>query len=158
MRTWLAPVVLVLVLLWVWWMRRQLRAAYLGRLVAAAHGSAVRARRVTTLWQLLVAVVGVAMIVIGILAEWSWDVTPLRVVLMLLVIGVIVPLGSIVAGRDDTEGKQRRVQVRRSVQERLAEAGASREVALAVVRASKPFAYVSFVLAMAASALLVWHD
>lgn len=158
MRTWLAPVVLVLALLWVWWMRRQLRAAYLGRLVAAARGSEARARRITTLWQLLVAVVGVAMLVVGVLAEWSWDLTPLRVVLMLLLIGVLVPLGSIVAGRDESEGKQRRVQVRRSVQDRLAEAGASREVARAVVRASKPFAYVSFLLAMAASALLVWHD
>jgi hypothetical protein len=158
MRTWLAPVVLVLVLVWVWWMRRQLRAAYLGRLVTAARGSESRARRVTTLWQLAVAVVGVALIAVGALAEWSWGISPVRVVLMLLVIGIVVPLGSIVAGRDDSDGRRRRVQVRRSAQERLAEAGASREVAVAVVRASKPFAYVSFVLAMAASVLLVWHD
>lgn len=158
MRTWLAPVVFVLVLLWVWWMRRQLRSAYLSRLVASARGSADRARKITTIWQLAVALVGVGLIVVGALAEWVWDLAPVRIVLMLLVIGVLVPLGSIVAGRDDTEGRQRRVQVRSSVQQRLAEAGASRDVAVAVVRASKPFAFVSFLLAMAASVLLVWHD
>lgn len=158
MRTWLAPVVFVLVLLWVWWMRRQLRSAYLSRLVASARGSADRARKITTIWQLAVALVGVGLIVVGALAEWVWDLAPVRIVLMLLVIGVLVPLGSIVAGRDETEGRQRRVQVRSSVQQRLAEAGASRDVAVAVVRASKPFAFVSFLLAMAASVLLVWHD
>lgn len=158
MRTWLAPVVFVLVLLWVWWMRRQLRSAYLRRLVASARGSADRARKITTIWQLAVALIGVGLIVVGALAEWVWDLPPVRIVLMLLVIGILVPLGSIVAGRDDTEGRPRRVQVRSSVQQRLAEAGASRDVAVAVVRASKPFAFVSFLLAMAASVLLVWHD
>lgn len=158
MRTWLVPVVLVLVLAWVWWMRRQLRAAYLGRLVAAARGSEARARVVTTTWQLAVAVVGIGLIVVAALAEWVWHVSPVRIVLMVLVIAVVVPLGSIVAGRDDSSGRGRRIQVRRSVQERLTEVGASREVAAAVVQASKPFAYVSFVLAMAASVLLVWHD
>lgn len=157
MRTWLAPVVMVLVLVWVWWMRHQLRTAYLGRLVAAAKGSESRARRVTLIWQSGVAAIGVALVAVGALAQWSWDLPAVRIGLMVLVIGVIVPLGSIVAGRDATRSK-RRVQVRRSVQDRLSEAGASRAVADAVVQASRPFAYVSFVLAMVASVLLVWHD
>ncbi|WP_018158022.1 hypothetical protein [Demetria terragena] len=158
MRTWLAPLVMVLVLLWVWWMRRQLRTAYLGRLVAAARGREGRARRITTLWQLSVAGVGAVLIVLAGLAEWVWEMPVLRIVLALFVIAVVVPLGSIVAGRDDSQGRQRKVRVRRSAQERLAEVGASREVALAVVHASRPFAYVSFVMGMVASVVLVWHD
>ena len=65
-----------------------------------------------------------------------------------LVIALIVPLGSIASGRDSSSGRQRRVQVHRSVQQRLTDVGASGEVADVVVRTSKPYAYVSFALGL----------
>ena len=82
----------------------------------------------------------------------------MRIPLLLLVIALIVPLGSIASGRDASAGRQRRVQVRRSVQQRLTDVGASGEVADVVVRTSKPYAYVSFALGLVAAipAVLVY--
>lgn len=157
MRTWLVPVVLVLAGLWVWWMRRTLRAKYLQRLVVAAKGSPRRARVVTLAWQTAVALTGVLLIAAAALAQAQWGLDAVRIPLLLLVIALIVPLGSIASGRDASVGRQRRVQVRRSVQQRLTDVGASGEVADVVVRTSKPYAYVSFALGLVAAFLLVWR-
>lgn len=157
MRTWILLAAAVLGVAWVWWMRRRMRAAYLGRLVEAAHGSPARARRVTLAWQSGVALAGVLLIALGMVGQLVWDLPAVRIAALLLVIAVIVPLGSIAGGRD-AAASQRRVQVRRSAQQRLVRAGADGAVAEVVVRASRPFSYVSFALFLGSVVLLAWHD
>ncbi|YAL82923.1 hypothetical protein ACMYYO_13525 [Dermacoccaceae bacterium W4C1] len=157
MRTWLAPIVLAAVLLWVWWLRRTVRDDYLHRLVAASRGDAGRARTLTLVWHSAVVLAGLVLIGAAVLTDRADGPTGVRIALLLLVIAVVVPLGSIAGGRDETRSPTRRVQVRRSAQQRLAEAGADPQVAAVVVATSRPFGYVSFLLGVAAALLLVAH-
>lgn len=158
MRTWVIPIALVLGGLWVWWVRRKIRAAYLERLVRGAKGSAKRATSLTLTWQLGAAVVATLVLAVAIVAQASWHAPYVRIPLLLLVIAFYVPLTTLASGRDATVGKQRKVQVRRSVQQRLSEAGASPDVAHAIVRASKPFSYYGVVVFIVAAVLITWHE
>ncbi|WP_157508874.1 hypothetical protein [Luteipulveratus halotolerans] len=158
MRTWLVPIALVLGGLWAWWVRARLRSSYLERIVRAARGSAARARTVTLTWQTTAALVATAAVAVAMVAQIAWDAAYVRIPLLLLVIAVYVPLTTLASGRDETVGKQRKVQVRRSVQQRLAEAGANAEVARAVAKVSRPFSYYGLLVLVASAVLLTWHD
>ncbi|AKU15615.1 hypothetical protein [Luteipulveratus mongoliensis] len=158
MRTWLIPVTLVLGGLWVWWVRNRIRSAYLTRLVRAAKGSALRARTLSLTWQLVAAVVATAMVVLAMVAQISWDAPYLRIPLLLLVIALYVPLTTLASGRDATAGKQRKVQVRKSVQQRLTEAGSTPDVTHAIISVSRPFSYYGLIVFVVATVLLTWHD
>ncbi|MDF8265623.1 hypothetical protein [Luteipulveratus flavus] len=158
MRTWVVPIALVLGALWAWWVRRQVRAAYLDRIVRAAHGSPVRARTVTLAWQLSAAVVASLAVAVAMIAQIRWGAGYVRIPLLVLVIALYVPLTTLASGRDETRGKQRKVQVRRSVQQRLADAGADVPVARAVTNASRPFSYYGLLVLVASAVLLTWHD
>lgn len=146
-----------LMLLWVWWVRRSLRRRYLAELVEAARGDPRRATRVTVRWQSAAALLGILLIAIAMVAQIRWDQPAVRVTLLLVVIALLVPFSSIAAGRDESRSRPRRVQVRRSAQRRLGDAGADPAVADAVVRAGRPFAVLGFLLGVVAAVLLFWH-
>lgn len=160
MRFWLPPIVVVLLVLWVWWLRGRLRAVYVQRVVGRSRGSITRARTVTVLWQSGVLALQVALIAAAVAAQQLWEWTPVRIVLLAIVLIVLVPLGSLAGGRDEERGavtgKPRSRGVRRSAQRRLVEAGADAQVAQVVVRVSRPFGYVTFLLGVLAAALLFW--
>lgn len=162
MRTWLAPLLVVLAVLWVWWLRGRLRSAFVRRIIDRARGSVGRARTITVAWQSGVLALEIVLIGAAIAAQQLMGWAPVRVILLLLVLVVIVPLGTLAGGRDETRGaitgRARRFGVRRSAQRRLVEAGVDAEVANVVVRVSRPFGYATFLLGVLAAILLVWHD
>ncbi|WP_460467175.1 hypothetical protein [Calidifontibacter terrae] len=150
MKVWLVPVLLVTAIAWMLWAQSRLQRNVLEFLVARAGGSARRGAAWTHATQGGAAALAVLAIAAAITVELRGGLVPVRVVLMVAVLGAYVPFAA-------TLGRTKLRKLRTPVERRLMQAGAPSDVALAIARAGRPWSLVGSLLMLAAVLVLCWH-
>lgn len=147
----MAPLLLVGVA-WVWWERRHMQQGQLRWLIRGAGESTARARTITMASQLTAAMSAIVVLVVALWAEQAHGFFWVRIPLGLLVIAVYVPYSTQLA-----PVRVRLGGLRRSPQQRMVELGARPDVAEAIARAGRPFAFVGSLIFLAAITVVAWH-
>ncbi len=150
MKVWLVPLLLLTAVAWTLWAQARLQQRVLTFLAARAGGSARRGAVWTHAVQGGATFLTVLVIVAAVLVELRAGLTPVRVALMLLVLGAYVPLAA-------TLGRTKLRRLRTPVEQRLMQAGAPSDVAFAIARAGRPWSLVGSVVMLAAVLVLCWH-